>query len=366
MTPTPLSAYRKASETHFFRTKEAWAIFADATVKLTDQLSVNLGGRYSKETQDVSGFKINFSTATGAAISVPYSRNGESVLGFVPTYGASKKRSSYSKFTPRASIRYEISPGSNVYATYSKGFCGGEWNSVLPSDNPPVALVILQNAPKAKIKGLEASFDFQPVDNLNLRGGATYLHARYGKGFYFTGAGANPLSAGFNTNSDPLKVLQNITVNQNLSGLQMSRAPDWNAFLGFDYTIPQGDGGFRISANAKYTSSYVVTNPSVWGGDRTYNTRVPTNPNAVPDSTELLAGMPHVGRASQQRARQSGYVLVNASVTWTDPSDSYFVRVWGNNLTNEKFRTHYNPLASGTYAPISEPMTYGATIGCKF
>ncbi|HMP55880.1 MAG TPA: TonB-dependent receptor, partial [Novosphingobium sp.] len=411
VTATPLSAYRKSSETYFFRTKEAWAIFADATVKLTDQLSLNLGGRYSKETQDVSGYKINFSTATGAATSVPYSRNGESVLGFVPTNGASKKRSSYSKFTPRASIRYELSPGTNVYATYSKGFRGGEWNSVLPSDNPalwldakqetidayevgfktvgrnyrfelagfyydyqdlqvsftsqvgnpPVALVILQNAPKARIKGLEASFDYQPVENLNLRSGLTYLHARYGKGFYFTGAGVNPASAAFNTNSDPLKVFQNITVSQNLSGLQMSRAPDWTAFAGFDYTIPQGDGGFRLSANAKYTSSYVVTNPSVWGGDRTYNTRVLTNPNAVPDNTELLAGTPHVGRASKQRARQSGYVLINASVTWTDPSDSYFVRLWGNNLTNEKFRTHYNPLSAGTYAPINEPVTYGAT-----
>jgi hypothetical protein len=41
--------------------------------------------------------------------------------------------------------------------------------------------------------------------------------------------------------------------------------------------------------------------------------------------------------------------------------------LWGNNLTDIKYRTHYNPLTgSGTYQPIAEPMTYGGTIGYKF
>ena len=66
----------------------------------------------------------------------------------------------------------------------------------------------------------------------------------------------------------------------------MSRAPDFTGFLGFDYNIPNGDGGLRFAANVKYTTSYVVTNPSVWGGDTTYN---PADPSVLPRQYQTVA-----------------------------------------------------------------------------
>jgi iron complex outermembrane receptor protein len=427
-TTVPLTDYRRSADTFFFRTKEAWAVFADATFHATDRISVTVGGRYSKEKQDVSGYKLNYVTATGptlgSVLNCAYSRNGETNGGLTCLNGASAKTSNYSKFTPRASIRYEINPGTNIYASYTNGFRGGEWNGAIPGDNPanwfdvkqetvdsfevgfksagrrlrfelagfyskykdlqvsftsqvgtpPTALVILQNAPSASIYGAEASFDFKANDNLTLRGGASWLHARYGNNFFFTGSGVNPLGTGFLPNADPLKVFPNATLSQDLSGLQMARAPDFSGFLGFDFNIPNGDGGLRFSANVKYSASYVVTNPSVWGGDATYNARIvdadPSN-NGPPVNTQIFtaagaAGAAFVSRASEQRARQGAFALVNASVTWTDPSDHYYVRVWGNNLTDVKYRTHFNPLASGTYQPIAEPLSFGGTIGYKF
>ena len=429
-TVVPLSDYRKSDESYFFRTKEAWAVFADVTFHATDQLSINVGGRYSKETQSVEGARVTFVTATGPTLGnisgCNYSRRGETYGGFTCLNGPSARSSNYSKFTPRASIRYEIRPGTNIYASYTNGFRSGEWNAAVPSfnpanwldvrqevvdsfeiglksagrrlrfelagfyskykdlqvsstaqiGNPPTALVILANAPNAKIYGAEASFDFKATDNFTVRGGATWLHARYGDKFYFAGTGVNPGGAAFNTSSDPLKTFINtgqatgpfagVSVVQDLSGLQMSRAPDFAGFIGFDFNIPKGDGGIRFSANIKYTSSYVVTNPAVWGGDRTFNARRVTDPNAVPNNQEILTGTPYTSRASEQRARQSGYALLNASVTWTDPSDHYYVRIWGNNLTDQKFLVHYNPLGSGTYKPIGEPLSFGGTVGYKF
>jgi iron complex outermembrane recepter protein len=420
ITPTPISSYRRFNDTHFFRTKEAWAIFGDVTFQATDRLSLNVGARYSKETQDVSGYKVGYSLVTGQINSCAYSREGETRSGFVCANGPSARTSSYPKFTPRASIRYEIAPGTNAYASYSRGFRGGEWNSVIPGDNPNnwldakqetvdafeiglksagrrlrfdlsafyydykdlqvsftqfvggVAQVILQNAPKAKIYGAEANFDYEVVDNVTIRGGATWLNARYGDRFFFTGSGVNPNLASFNApyppNHDPLKNFQNTTAAQDLSGLQMARAPDFTGFLGFDYLIPQGEGGFRFAANVKYTTSYAVTNPSIWGGEpvAAYNARLAANPNAAPNNNALLAGTPFVGRSSDQRARQGAHALLNASITWTDPTDHFYIRIWGNNLTDIQYRTHYNPLANGTYAPIGEPMTFGGTVGAKF
>jgi iron complex outermembrane recepter protein len=423
VTAVPLSSYAKATETAFFREKEAWAIFGDLTVQVAERLSLNVGGRYSKETQDVSGYQIGYNTTTGAPASCAYSIAGETRFGLTCTNGASAKRSNYSKFTPRGSIRFELSPGTNMYASYSKGFRGGEWNSQIPSNNPalwrdtrqetvdsfevglkhagsrlrfdiaafyakyndlqvsftslvPVngvntALVILQNAPSARIYGIEGNFDFKVNDDFSIRAGASFLNARYGNNFFFTGSGVNPAGTGFNTNSDPFKVLPNITVPQDLSGLQMSRAPDFSGFVGFEYNVPMGEGGLKFAANLKYTSSYVVTNPAVWGGDRTYNARIsdanPSN-NGPPINTELFTGSAFAGspRASEQRARQKSFALLNASITWTDPSDHFYVRVWGNNLTDVKYRIHYNPLFTGTYQPISEPLTFGGTIGYKF
>ena len=398
-TIVPLSSYALSNERQFKRTKESWAIFADATFHVSDRISLNVGGRYTEETQDVAAQRNFYSLATGALTATPY------------TLASSARSSKYTKFTPRASVRYEISPGTNIYASYSKGFRSGEWVSDVPNDNLSLwqdanpetidayeiglksarrglrfdlagfyydykdlqvaftsqvngqPVVLLQNAPSAEIYGIEGNIDYEVVDNFNLHAGATWLHARYGDGFVFTGSGVNPAGTGYNTNSDPLKVFPNVTVSQDLSGLQMSRAPNWAAFGGFDYTVPTSSGEFLLAANAKYTSSYVVTNPSVWGGDPTYDG---SDPNVLPDNTVLLEGTPYVGSASKQRARQSGYVLLSASVTWTDPSDHFYVRLWGTNLTNQTYRIHKNPIFTGTYQPIGEPRVIGGTIGFKY
>ncbi len=212
---------------------------------------------------------------------------------------------------------------------------------------PPCSRVIslIQNAPRAKIYGIEGSFEVSPFENFNLRGGALWLHARYGDNTFFTGVGVNPAVAGINANADALKTFANVTqIAQNISGLQLSRAPNFSANLGLDYLIPNGDGGLRFAAALKYTDSYVVTNPSVWG-----------NATGVP-----------VDRQRQQRFREGAYALVNASVTWTDPSDHYYVRVWGNNLTDHRYRLHYSGTGTfGSYSPMAEPLTFGATIGYK-
>ncbi len=430
---TPISSYLRFFDIPLFRSKKAWAGFIDATWHATDQLSINLGGRYSEETQKVSAEKHNYcTTAAGCTVngvliplggitSVPY------------TFASSAQGSKYSKFTPRASIRYELAPRTDLYFSYSKGFRSGEWNTVPPSDTDisqwlklgqigqesvdafeiglksaggrlrfetsafyynyhdlqvsatsfaanGSALVSLQSVPRAKVYGAEFSFDYKAADNFNLRGGVTFLHARYGDGAVFIGTSVNVNGTGFSNNPDPIKNLPNLgSQAQNLSDLQMSRAPNFAAFFGFDYKVPMGDGGLLFAANIKYTDSYVVTNPSVWGGEplTAYSCKNGSLPqsnaacaavpfvsaNYLPNNSIDLAGSPYASRANEQRARQTKFALLNASVTWTDPGDHFYARFWGNNLTNQYYRQHYNPVG---YTPIAEPRTFGGTVGYKF
>ncbi len=448
-TVVPLSDYRKFQELFSWRTKNAWAIFADATFHVTDRLTINVGGRYSEEKQDISALTLNYCTTTGGCtptingVVTPVALGGLTSVSWTPTGAAynginpvfstpASKSSKYSKFTPRASIRYEIAPQTNIYASYSQGFRGGEWNGSVPATGPATWLdakqetinayeigiktssprfraelagfyydyknlqvsavafvnsatvVTLQNAPKAKIYGIDGSFDFDVTDNFKVRAGATWLHARYGDGFVWIGNGVNPAQPGFNTNSDPLKTFQigaAANVAQDVSGMQMARAPDFTGFLGFEYNIPRGEGGLRFTANVKYTSSYVPTDITLWGGETlaSYNARKAIDPTAMPVNNAppavagqpattpvgFLGGTPYANRASEQRARQSGYALVNASVTWTDPTNHYYVRVWGNNLTDVRYRAHYRA-GTQTYIPMAEPLTFGGTIGYKF
>ncbi len=421
---TPISSYLKLQEIFFWRTKEAFAGFVDATFHATDRLSINLGGRYSTETQDVAAEKHSFCTVaagcTDSGTTVPVGAIRGGIAGTPYTRAGSAQTSTYSKFTPRASIRYEISPRTNIYLSYSQGFRSGEWNSVPPSDSNlalwrtngqvgqesvsafelgvksagsrlrfdasafyydysdlqlsttvfvgGLSVVSLQSVPKAKIYGLEANIDFDVTDNLKIRAGGTFLHARYGDHAVFVGSSVNPLGVGYNVNSDPLKVFPNVTqVAQDLSGKQMARAPNFSGFVGIEYKVPQGDGGFVFAANLKYTSSYAVTEPTIWGGEplAAYNARLLLNPSALPNNNVTLAGTPYADRANEERARQTAFALVNASVTWTDPTNHYYVRAWGNNLTNAKYRTNYRPSGT-TYIPLGEPLTFGGTVGYKF
>src|SRR5439155_6128374 len=52
--------------------------------------------------------------------------------GTIINFGPWHAQDSWSKFTPRATVRYEIAPRTNVYASWSKGYRSGTFNP-----NPP-------------------------------------------------------------------------------------------------------------------------------------------------------------------------------------------------------------------------------------
>jgi iron complex outermembrane receptor protein len=119
----------------------------------------------------------------------------------------------------------------------------------------------------------------------------------------------------------------------------MARAPDVSGNVGIDYEIANGEGGVLLSTNANYTDSYVVNNASLFG----------RGPNA-----------------DKQRYRQSSYVLVNASATWTDQSGRFHIGAYGRNLTDKDYRITYTGGGFGDYGSPAEPRTYGVRAGVQF
>ncbi|MDR7101731.1 TonB-dependent receptor [Croceicoccus sp. BE223] len=91
------------SKTVFGAKTDAWAAYGQATVNLTDALSVVAGGRYTKEDKSL-----------------------DATIGGVPAVSDD----SWKKFTPKLGVNYKLTPDVLLYASYSEGFKAGGYNGL--------------------------------------------------------------------------------------------------------------------------------------------------------------------------------------------------------------------------------------------
>lgn len=247
--------------------KEIYALYGGVTYEITDALTASVDGRFSHEEQRASGNGL-----------VPTSFYVKTGLQDFPDNPAV-----WSKFTPRATLRYAIDADQNVYASYGKGFKSGGINadnlaqepvkpenidayevgykgSVLDSlnlnaaafyydytdmqfvaYNPPSAY-IQQNAASAKIKGVDLSATWAATSELTLSSNITFLHSEYAS---FPNAQAF-ISNGFGNTNTTIDV----------SGNQMLRAPKLSGNISADYAVETSHGRFDAFTSVYYNSGY--------------------------------------------------------------------------------------------------------------
>ena len=61
-------------------------------------------------------------------------------------------------------------------------------------------------------------------------------------------------------------------------------------------------------------------------------------------------------------AIQPAFDLLDASITWHSPDDSWQISAWGKNLADEKYITHLYTIASSVVAVYGEPRMYGVSV----
>jgi iron complex outermembrane receptor protein len=316
----------------YFKDKSAaYAAFGEGTYNLTDQLSLTAGLRYSHETRH------SYFTATAAPL-----------VGAVPQTG----QHTWHAFTPRFSVLYKLTPHTNVYGTYSKGFTSGAYNSsagqttpVNPehvdafevgvksneisnlswsaaafhykytglqvttiSQNGALIIQTESNAAAAKIYGVELTGTWRVSDSFDLTAGGTYLHGRYSK---FPGAVVQvPTGAGGNN-----------AVAIDASGKTMIRAPSWS-------------------------------------GNLTAHYRLETSPGTL-DATGTVFYSTKVFQEFGNRIVQPKYALVNSTLTWTPTDSRLKFSIWGKNLTNKAVIS--SVIIAGSYDAVDylPPRTFG-------
>ncbi|HEY3696479.1 TonB-dependent receptor [Phenylobacterium sp.] len=332
----------------------AYAAYADATWHMADRLYLTGGLRYSHEKKGV----------------IIWSGAGALLL---------QKSATFHSVTPRAVLRYELTPDSNVYASFSKGFKSGlisttaPFNIVQPEKltayevgfktaqgafrfdlagyyydykNLQVSSIsvingvnssIIANAATAKIYGVEAQLSARLSQQFNARAAVAYNHARY-KDFRNAPVNLPSATTGLNSASCPNTAPPPATVpcTQDQSGQQIVRAPDWTFNVGGDYTVPIGFGDVVLTANVSYSSPY------------------------SPTKSDL--GL----NGSGYRYRQGDITLVNLQAAWRAPGDHWTLTAFGNNVTDERYYIVLTGTAFGDYHVEAEPATWGVRADYRF
>jgi iron complex outermembrane receptor protein len=381
---------------NFTQEVDAYAGFAQFDWNLTDRLILSLGGRYSKEEKTASGTEFLQINGVGLVPVVSYG-NERNRPAYDPDYVdrisgstvVADGDASFSKFTPRVNLAFEIDDAKMVYASYSKGYRSGGFNGrasgpetlgpydpeevetievglksqwlddrlrfnatafttdytdkqedVVFPDPVAVTVTLVQNAAAATIDGAELELLAVPAEGLTF------------------GLNVGLLDASFDTwsipgfNSDPM----NPATYVDKSGFELRRAPEFTAALNLQYEQPLGNRNFLVYAlNYSYKDDYYIIANTV---------------SANPDNPGLV----------------EAYGLLDASISYE--TGSWSVSLWGKNLTDEDYFLHvldvgtnYNagpggrpiplPGISGqstlwTFGTINPPRTYGVEVRFRF
>lgn len=327
-----------AVDDHFRQRTKAYSLFGQLIYNFAPGWEATAGARYSYEKKRAIGERR------------PSAFSG----GFLLPLEFDKPRVSFNDVSPEATLSYKPNSDLTLYAAYREGFVSGGYNLVafqfpdgtgkirnatydpatvrggeigakgsmadgqirfdlavyqykykdlqLSAALPAPAIgLVLRNAAKATIKGVELSVHAAPraVPGLQLRSTIAYNHGRYdsfpdapcyGGQTQALGCNRGQISAG------PPPVFQA----QDLSGAQLLRSPDWGINLGFTYELPMG-GDIILSAtgDTSYASSY---------------------------QSEL---------ESDPRSRQRSVWKHDASIAMRGPDDAWEFALIGKNLTNK-------------------------------
>ena len=327
---------------------ESWAVFGEVTVEPVDGLKLIAGGRFSKDKRKLSG---SFNDTILAAFGLPEATFQRNDVKF-------------DSFTPRFVVSYDT--GSlNLYASYNKGFKAGgfatpalfypvdqlivkpekidsfEVGAKFVSDDRrlranlagfyyiykdvQVQVIrldlggsIVQNGAKAKGKGVEFDFSYQPIEWLTIFGAATWMDNKYKN--YVDAAGAGPTG-------DPMAPVFSDAV-EDLSGYRMQRSPKFSGNLGFTAAAPFGGG---------------------WKADVTGYVRHSTKYDIAPGAGGPL-----------RTDFQPAMTTVNLSGNIGPEDDSFSIGFFMNNLTNEKYHTFRQSAGFfGAFDYVAPPRTYG-------
>lgn len=315
---------------------KSYAAFGEATYSFTDATRLTAGLRWTKDERSID-HKVFV---------------GGNLVADVP------QEEEWNEPTWRLVLDHQITDATMVYGSYSRGFKSGNYNVTgvgKPAVNPEFidayelgmkstlldgraqfnaatyfydykdlqlsrvegGSLVTINAASAEIMGFEMDFLANVTSQLQLRGGFAWMDTEYTE---FPNAPVYIPNA-FGLGGNDLIALD-------LSGNELARAPEITFNIGGTYAIPVTSGEVLLGLNYYYNDGFA------W------------EPSG--------------------RLQEDSYGLVNAFVSWRDASDSWGVRIFGDNLTDEEIKSFALEQALGDHYASSAPRIYGAEVSFSF
>ena len=337
---------------------QTYSAYADATYEVIDHLFLTYGGRYVED---------------------HFRRDYEGNAGF----GLDSESSPTLKFTnysQRAVARYEITPRSNVYASFSQGYRSGGLSGSMFFTNTPVrpekldayevgfktsqgalrlnvagffydyrdiqvtayginGAAVVVNAGRAHIYGLDGDLTYRVSPDLTVGIAGTLINAKYTSfgGYQPNGAGGfNCVGCAYETfytgaGTDAASIAAGGGYPQGpgvATGNSVERTPPFAGNLDVTYGLDLAGGRLKLNANVLYTDGY-------W-----------------------LDALHHI--------RNPAYGQLNLRATWTDASKHIDLAVFGKNVTTAKYFVGISADPSSARVTYAAPALFGGQVTYHF
>jgi len=336
---------------------DTWSVFGDFTYKLTDQLSVSVGGRYTrdKRTSQVlrTSFAGGFSNLFGGA-GVPFA--------VTSNFNGS---ATFEDFNPRASISWQPNRNHNFYVTYSQGFKGGGFDprgQTTACRNPrggactPQEIFDFMSFEPETVDSYEAGWKASLLDNrVNIRlagfiGQYTNVQIPGSVGFDSNGDGINDSFIGITSNAasadiNGFEFEGTALVGKDFAGAGSRLSINWS--LGY---IDAKFNTFIDNFGRDVASQRVFQNTPDITAHMGFNFGVPVAKGML----DFIGTLSLRSDASQFEVRnafldQDGFALADASIVYTPNNGRFTIGVHGKNLFDKEYIVAgYNFVAGGT------------------
>lgn len=322
---------------------ESYAAYGEVQIEPTDEWTVILGARYTREPHDDK-------------LVIPSTIEVEET---------------FTSFIPRLTVQYQLSESANVYATYSEGeksglsgvdnpgAVAGQLEKIDPEENAAVEIgykyasanatfnvagfyydyknkqeqgftgetVFVQNTGPVRIYGIDADTNIQLSDAWNFHSAFTWVPEAEYRDF--------PDAAGYSTNLVGVRYQladdypDDPAINGfDATGYRLVKAPELTANMGMDYEKSTSNGVLDFGFNFFYSS-------------------------------KVYHDIYHV-------IEQPAYWTVNARAGYTFEDMGLRVGIYGRNLTNEDYIAHGFPSGLGFTAAYARPQELGLTLNYNF
>ena len=321
------------------------------------KMNLTVGGRYTKDEKDFDIAVVNtLSAADRMRIAAELGRTPS--LSPASSEYATGASDSWSEFTPKLTLGFDVTDDILLFATVSEGFKSGGYVGLAATEVQAKRSFAPETARniEAGIKGvffnnrlqLNASYykidftDLQLRDRILTIPGdvtsaiVTITNAGEAKIDGFELELAALISEGFTLRGSFASLDSEITkVNQGSNikrGTQLPRAADrtWN--LSAEYVTDVGAGTMEFRAGYRFV------------GDHYF------------DLNEQKAGF------------EEGYGLLDGRIAYVGQDESWELALWGKNLSDEVYRSHVQSIRAGRagISQIGEPRTFGLTFTKSF